>query len=868
MRSTLLIILATLGMIPVRASGQQRFTGARSAPVAAIVAPRAYHEDERAAAPMPSAIPGSIATLSFAIPGKSRTGPARFTLSAAEGVRLFGDTLGTLDADADGMLPITFSVPAGRNAGGVDIAQVTVLWADGSRWTGVARASVLPRYALRMNLRVDDAVPVKGRMRVSAFITNGGNVTDTVRVSCDAGALWAVACDGNTMIVPAGAVVQRSITLSWPTSTSPGDARLLHVSAKGAGNVATASLLVRVPATMSNDDRWMTAATSVFVGSDTRYGSSGSGSLALESTVQLDPESWLALALRKRGTDGGSGARVFATEMNGGGSRVDFRRPGLGVRAGDVLRPIRGLLDALAVGQGIDVDVSAGQSRIGALVTQSHAGSEGVFAKQTAQIEASTDTRYGSFGVQASQLRGIGSNAGADETAQSLGVRLLSAEGSRQRFSLDVGAIRIAGPQSHTDPAIDLSYDAQPTPGGASVNARLRQTTAAYSNAAVMPNLTSVGAALPLSSMLTVTVAGSSTSRRIANDSTERADAISGAVVLNARGVSSQMAASEVGDRRIVSGSVWLPLRRLVIDLFAQKGLGVARDSSGRDHVQGGARWTMSSGWLWTGMSFSRDVQLETAGALLLGTHQVEFGTTGVSSLWSRFTTPIRNGLQIVSGIEHTSLATAGGSWRLLAGVKQTLAVPLPVRRPAAANGVVFEDMDNDGVRDAGEPAVAGVIVRFGDDHLLTGITGTFAFPDRGQRADHLDVDLSSLPEGLVLPPAAKLPLRGQANIALVRTGSLVVVLRARRADGTLTSEILAPDGCVVSAVSADGRTRDETARAGVATFDGMMPGEYSVSIPGSEGSTTMVRIQPGQRARIDVAAPAAREIRFGPAPR
>ena len=50
------------------------------------------------------------------------------------------------------------------------------------------------------------------------------------------------------------------------------------------------------------------------------------------------------------------------------------------------------------------------------------------------------------------------------------------------------------------------------------------------------------------------------------------------------------------------------------------------------------------------------------------------------------------------------------------------------------SQGVVFEDLNRNGLRDAGEPGLAGVAVSDGVSVVLTGSDGTFTLPGGEQR--------------------------------------------------------------------------------------------------------------------------------------
>ncbi len=898
------LVFVTLLAVPYANSGaQQRASAARSMPViirrdssAVRSTPVITRRDSSAArpdaplTPMARAVPGSVTTLSLEVPRPLRqeTRTATYVMRPAEGVRLFGDTTGQLAGTGDLSLPITFSVLPDRDAGNADVATVNVTWSDGSSWTGTARVSVVARHALRVTLRTDGDVVIKGQLLVRALITNSGNATDSVRLSCDVGAGWLAACDAGLLVLPVGGVAQRTIRLSWPTATPSGETRLLRLVATGRGGAAEASLLVRASASSSDDDRTIVAATSVFVGSDSRGGTAASQSMALASTMQLASDSWLTLGLRRQGGDGSIGTRVFAREMNGGRTQINYVRPGLGFRVGDVFRPMNGLLGSVAAGQGLDLDLALSGVRVGAIASQPHGGAAGGATDQARQLEASVDTRAGSIGAQVAELRSVPTANGTDVTAQEFGVHFVGDSRIDQRFSVDVGVVRLketgaprADQGSTTGAAIDMAYDGTIGTDRGTVSARYRQLPAVLPSGSMIPNLASLSLTLPFSTDVAFTAAASQTTRRTLADSSESTTAVSSGLAVTALGASTHLVASAIGNRRTLGASVWMPFRSVIIDAFAQTGLGATSDSLAGQQLQAGARWTGTNGWLWAGVNYAhiasavqhQSPHLEATGAITFNTAEIEFGATGGSSYWSRLLVPMRNGFQLVTGVEYSKLAAAPERWRLLAGMKRSLDVPLPLRRPPVMSGVVFEDVDGDGRRNSTEPLLAGIVLRYGQDQRTTTASGEFAFADKGQHGDRLDVDAASLPEGFILPPTTRLAQSGRVDVALVRTGTLVVVLRTRRSDGGFMEEIQSAQGAIVSVRAADGRTRDEAAGTGVTTFEGLVPGDYLVTISVSGDLTSdvisapavPVTIKPGERKRLDMVPPGGREVRFAP---
>jgi hypothetical protein len=92
-----------------------------------------------------------------------------------------------------------------------------------------------------------------------------------------------------------------------------------------------------------------------------------------------------------------------------------------------------------------------------------------------------------------------------------------------------------------------------------------------------------------------------------------------------------------------------------------------------------------------------------------------------------------------------------------------------------APPGVVYEDLNGNGERDAGEKGVAGVVLRQGDVRVTSNREGAFRVPT-GVRGV-LRVDPRSIPVGFVAHPRYATDSLERREVPLVPTGSIVVAL-------------------------------------------------------------------------------------------
>jgi hypothetical protein len=177
--------------------------------------------------------------------------------------------------------------------------------------------------------------------------------------------------------------------------------------------------------------------------------------------------------------------------------------------------------------------------------------------------------------------------------------------------------------------------------------------------------------------------------------------------------------------------------------------------------------------------------------------------------------------------------------------------------------GVVFEDLNGNGVRDQSERGLAGVLVRIGGEVLVTDRDGSYRLTRVGAGIPELDE--RSLPFGLMRAPqvgrATAGALRdGSLDIPVVPVGAVEVMLEIVR-DSMVDGTALSLAGVTVAAVDEAGRRHLATLLPdGRAVFDALPPGVYRIDVDGSaareplsvQGVSPTVRLD-GQRARQTV---------------
>jgi hypothetical protein len=183
--------------------------------------------------------------------------------------------------------------------------------------------------------------------------------------------------------------------------------------------------------------------------------------------------------------------------------------------------------------------------------------------------------------------------------------------------------------------------------------------------------------------------------------------------------------------------------------------------------------------------------------------------------------------------------------------------------------GLVYEDRNGNGTRDAGENGVAGVVLRQGDVRVSTNREGAFRVPSdvRGL----LRVDPRSIPVGFVAHPRYATDSLERREIPLVPTGSIVVALSVvadsagRRPDVDLAkTQLWLRDGTGLQWVGVavgDGSFR----------FDQVPVGTYGIRIDFSKvnepirvDETTTIEVKPGAQS-VRLIEVRGRAIRLSP---
>lgn len=163
------------------------------------------------------------------------------------------------------------------------------------------------------------------------------------------------------------------------------------------------------------------------------------------------------------------------------------------------------------------------------------------------------------------------------------------------------------------------------------------------------------------------------------------------------------------------------------------------------------------------------------------------------------------------------------GRWSTALRVERTFDVP---SFSGASGGYVFQDLDGDGIRERGEPGLAGVILRAEGEIAVTGRDGRYRLAAIDRTPP--EVDERSLPFGWVL--LSRRPVRGR-DFALIPMSSAEVRLEITGdASGRLASMNLSSAG-IVARDSVDRIWVARMDSAGRGIFEALPPGRYRLAL-------------------------------------
>jgi NPCBM-associated, NEW3 domain of alpha-galactosidase len=821
--------------------------------------------------------PRSFRVVTVALPPEL-SGVARidYEIVPTGAVSLLGARTGTLAGG--GAVVLTVGVPATASAGLTRAGFVR--FAAGA--SGV-RAPIDVEITRIARIVVTPTQPMRGahpgdRIQVSFAILNAGNTLDTLDLDVSAPESWnAQIAGGSRVVVQRGETVERSVTASIPPSADLGDGAVTLTARSRSGERAVASSIVEVSDPGHGTRR---PGPVVTVGAASAL-SAGLPTRAVES-VAIDGPVTDAVTVSGRFStpvpDDLVGGRALATVgYNAQANFFSLAAPTWGATVGTTGLSLDDLAGQNVFGRGASLRVGPTDERVQLLAAAPLAGQE---AFDTPTLFAATTQKQFGVGTVTAFFAHLHDSTYLVRSVDALGLSLETqpwtnayASGSvAGRSYLDGSGIGAEadfhGPLAGGDLSLHLTH----APGGTSAFAPARDAMSFGADRAFGRLRTSFGAWSTRDDDLARNAIGSSgwsisptyplfptfslgvdvlrsalTSRDSAGgfgstqtDFGVRAQLLRGGFDVEAEtrlsAVSQNVADSSVsvddeGSRRLID--------RVRIDRAGARGtFGVSASietasfgatamppqSTLDAHVDRFQFWPRFPRW-----TVSASAQSLRVGEVTVLTSRAELDVD------------VRGSLRIALGAER-------GTARDALGVLHTV-VTLKVERSSSVGafdrrvvmGVVFEDRNGNGVRDAGEPGVPGIVVHRGTETAVTDRNGEYRLTS-GSTA-RAEIDDRSLPRGWMTSPRL-LDRSDLLELGVIPMAALDVRIDvAPLADGSTPAVRVG----TATLTLRDSSGREWVARADAslhATFDAMPPGRYTLSTD-LDGSSEPLTVDP-----------------------
>jgi len=208
---------------------------------------------------------------------------------------------------------------------------------------------------------------------------------------------------------------------------------------------------------------------------------------------------------------------------------------------------------------------------------------------------------------------------------------------------------------------------------------------------------------------------------------------------------------------------------------------------------------------------------------------RMQYGTAVLMTSRGELSLDVHRSIRIVLGGEKGVVRDANGVVRSVVTLRVERTALLPAFEHHLITGVVFQDRNANGVRDAGEPGIGGIVVHRGAESAVSDAKGVFRISR--DASGRTEIDSRSLPDGWLQSPHLLDGVANDLELGVVPTTSLDVrVVLAPLADGTTPTVRL---GAVTFALH-DSSGREWIAQADArarATFDALPAGSYTVQV-------------------------------------
>ena len=821
-------------------------------------------------------VPRGLVTMIVPIPAELANAPeVTFEVRTLGGVEILGRLRGPARVAGAPSRPLvlTLRVPAGADAGMVDVAEVTFRSSDG-------REFIVP---LQLRVTVVRSLTVVGTLEMRALragdrldlpyrIINAGNATDTVRIVVRGPLAWGTRLDRDaTVIVGPRAQIAFAVSVGVPQAANIGDHTLAVsiLALTGREPIATvyttlgitgragqvAGVVIRPSIALASTSSGTATFTGVEIAGPVRAG--------ISVRAHLTP----AIARGGMTSQGlaavGALSAPFAASIYG--ETWD-------VSAGNTSLQLADLTGVNVIGRGVTAQVEQPEFEARAIVGTPSSGMRDVsgeligggYWRNTGRGRVGGSVSYlrerGGFGA-GRELRAVA----ADYRSPVIRTFTLGAS-LAHRSAIGVQGLGYAATIAHERPDQRAALRVVHAPGGTAAFARAEDEFQFEASRALSERWWVDASVQKTTDRGTVFAGMRASSWSLGQRFAWRPD-----VALTLRGQASDFAVTSSGadigdfgarDRSLVGGVEW---RRGVLGVSAEGSYG---DMTRRTELfsgaldeaiaaQRGLRLTASRAFeRWGSLDLNSSIEQTGAGVGVPGTIQATgarwsevplgFGTRRASlttelslqRMGQQPATLVTRALlraALPAGLDLTVAAERNPFFRDAQGrpgwigaVRLSAATRVYSPGQLGPEGLVFEDLDRDGKFDATEPGVAGVIVRRGDAKAVTDRHGRYRLPINAR--GRARIDQGSLKPGLVAHPLLANDQIERLDLPVLPTGSVLVEMElVADESGRLPDLSLEPAVVML---------RDETGfewvgrRIGpnLASFDGVPVGHYALT--------------------------------------
>jgi hypothetical protein len=837
-------------------------------------------EHEASAVLVANAEPRSFRVISVEVPSElARLTNVRYDVTPTGRATILGPRTATLDpSSGPAAAVLTVGVPASAMGGRVRVAVVRFA-ADGHaairvpldlEVLGVPRIAVAPARPLQGAGRGD-------RLELTYSIRNTGNARDTIDLSIQAPPTWSTRFVESPHVgLEPGEAVERTIVATIPTTSDIGQFGVTLVASPRQGTRAAATTTVEITDGLRPESEPGPVATLGIGSAATSRGATRAvESIALQGPIGAS----LTLSGRLSARLPADPVASRALTMLGYSPNSNFLSVGStnwSATLGNTGMSVSELAGQSVFGRGGSLRLGAGPVDV-RLIAAAPNGSDGPSMERGSLVGASASARAGtstistffahlrdsSYAVRALDAGGAGlelrpwsdgvlsgqlaarsfrggAGLGAAALIQTplaagqLDAQLIHAPGGSDAFAPASDALSVAADRGVGRLHAQASYWASRDQTVSSENTSSRgwSLTPSYP---ILPTLT-LAAYVQGTSFASVLPDGSFGSNQ--RDLGAREVLVHGNVELSADSrLTAISRAMDGASRAVVSDEARRVTNRVQLDRSGARGeFGIG--GSVEQSTIGGAAMpsqTTLDAHVDRLQPFARLPRLTFSGY----TQRLTLGDATLTTSRLEANLDVRRSTRLVFGVERGTARDAAGVLQTVCTFKVERAARLPALGRRSATGVVFEDRNGDGMRDEGEPGIAGIVVRRGAQTAVTDHKGVFRLEP--SIAGHAEIDARSLPAGWLPSPRPIDYDEIDQSIGVMPTTALEVEIKlVGGADSGLAAVRLGR----ASLTLRDSAGRVWVARSDAssrATFDALPAGHYTLATDLDEASQPLI---------------------------